>query len=54
MSLSQALDSQDGFLDLCAFLLQFSEHLQNIHAESISQESQKRWRGSERANVSAG
>ena len=38
-SARQVFDSQDGFLDLSAFLLQFRDHLQNVHAGSIAQSS---------------
>jgi hypothetical protein len=30
MSLGQAFECDDGFLDLYAFLLQFGEHLQDV------------------------
>jgi hypothetical protein len=37
LPLRQPFDSQDGFLDLCAFLVKFREHLQNVSSGSIAQ-----------------
>jgi hypothetical protein len=33
----QAFENDYSFLDLCALLAQFSEHLQDVHAGSIAQ-----------------
>jgi hypothetical protein len=34
---TEPFDGDDGFLDLCTFLLQFRDHFQNVHFGSIAQ-----------------